>query len=580
MLSDAAPRATVPGHPGFPSRTLIAVLGCALPLAAQNWLPTSPYPAWAVNAPTTTVTLTYDPTQSSLANGARLQAALSALQPGHGLAIGPGTWSVQNRLDFSGAGTAQAPFWVFGANPAQKPVITRPDASQNAINVGSVAPARFWALRDLEITGGADLCKLYDCANVWIDSCYLHDGAGVGISAQTIATDHLWLTRNQIARPGPGTNGEAMYLGGGPAVPMSWSAIAFNHVHDTRGALSGQGDGIEIKQGSHHNWVFGNTVHDCKNPCILVYGTAGNAQNVIDGNVCYDSDDVVLQVQGEAIVRNNVAIGGTVAFGSHDHVAASTNLQVVHNTFVSQGRAAMLASWSGRAAMVFANNVAYSLGAESLHFGNGSASVSIAGNVVFGPVYLASAGYVFGTGLADFADVTVATFHTDVTPIAGGAIDNRGNVAFRVALDLEGTVRGLPVDPGALVTANALHSTTAQLSLATGGTQVLAFDAPLLAGAGYLVVGSMSGTAPGVQLGAFTLPLVTDFWLVATLQGTSANLLLNARGTLDPLGRANTTLVLPPLPAVLHGLVLNHALLAFRNGSLVFVSNPVPVTLQ
>src|SRR5689334_15538067 len=209
-----------------------------MPAAAQSWLPASPFPSWAFSVPTTIVTLTFDPTQSSLANGARLHAALQALAPGQGLAIGPGTWSVPNRLDLSGTGTAQAPFWVFGANPAQKPVITRPDASQNALNLGSVAPARYWALRDLEITGGADLCKLYDCANVWIDACFLHDGGGVGISAQTRATDHLFLTRNEVARPGPGTTGEAMYLGGGPAAPMSWSVIAYNHVHDTRGAVA------------------------------------------------------------------------------------------------------------------------------------------------------------------------------------------------------------------------------------------------------------------------------------------------------------------------------------------------------
>src|SRR6185436_7029207 len=100
-------------------------------------------------------TITYDSQQSATANGARLYAALGALTPGRALAIGPGTWSISSRLDLSGTGSAQAPYFVIAANPAQRPVITRPDANQNAVNVGSNAEARFWVLRDLEFTGGS-----------------------------------------------------------------------------------------------------------------------------------------------------------------------------------------------------------------------------------------------------------------------------------------------------------------------------------------------------------------------------------------------------------------------------------------
>src|SRR5262249_43357266 len=161
----------------------------------------------------------------------------------------------------------------------------------------------------------------------------------------------------------------------------------------TRGAVPGQGDGIELKQGSTRNWLYANAVHGCQNPCILVYGTGGNDVNVVDGNLCWDSDDVVLQVQGEAIVRNNVAAGGGLAFGRHDHMAPSVNLQFLHNTLVNQGRAAEMAAWNGRAGMVFANNVVYSVSAESLFFGNGSSGVQMAGNVVLGPVVGAAGGF-------------------------------------------------------------------------------------------------------------------------------------------------------------------------------------------
>lgn len=568
-----APRSFVP--------VLLAVAAAAPLARAQSWLPSSPFPAWGTAPPANVTTLLYDPALSPSANGGRLHTALNALSAGHGLAIGPGTWSVPHRLDLNGIGTPQAPIHVFAANPAQRPVITRADANQNAMNIGSNAPARYWVLRDLEITGGSDLVRLYDCAHVWIDGCWIHDGNGVGIAAMTNHTDHLYVTRNAIARPGPGTNGEALYFGGnGGSVITSWSVIAFNHVHDTRGAVAGQGDGIELKQGSHHNWIVGNRVHDCRNPCILAYGTGGNGQNVIEGNVCFDSDDVVLQVQGEAIVRNNLAVGGSHAFSSHDHQAQSRELQVVHNTFVSHGPAASLQAWNGRPGMIFANNVAYSLGAEALRFGNGSAGVQLAGNVVLGNVVNASGGWSAGSGLHDLVDVTLGTFHLDARPVVGGRIDNRGSAAFALAWDANGAARSLPVDPGAFGNAATLTSPTTTIALQTGGSQTLQFAAPGLAGLDYHVVGSISGTTPGAPLGAFTVPLNPDFWLVATLQSPNTPQLQATRGVLGAGGAATATIALPPLPTFLAGLQLEHVLVALQGSTVRFVSNPVRATLQ
>ncbi|HZN41516.1 MAG TPA: right-handed parallel beta-helix repeat-containing protein [Planctomycetota bacterium] len=568
-------------HAGRRFEILTAALCCAEILTAQSWLPPSPYPGWGACAPATIVAIAYDPTLPPVANGARLHTAILGLGPGQGLAIGPGTWTVPNRLDLSGVGTPQAPYWLFAAIPSQRPVITRPNANQNAVNMGSVGPARYWVLRDLEITGGSDLLKLYDCAHIWIDHCYLHDGLGVGIAANVVDTDHLHLTHNEIARPGPGTTGEGMYLGANwGAAATSWSVIAHNYVHDTRGAVPGQGDGIELKQGSHHNWVLGNYVHGCQNPCILVYGTGGNGQNVVEGNICCDSDDVVLQVQGEALVRNNIALGGAIGFGSHDHQGQSVELEFVHNTIVSQGRAASMSAWNGRPGMVFANNVVYSLTAESIWFSNGSAGVQMAGNLAFGSVHNANGGFAMGSGLQDFEDVSLTTFHFDARPVVAGAIDNRGSPSYAIDTDLAGNVRSQPIDPGAFTNRVALRSPTAEIHLARGGIQELTFDAPQLAGAFYLVLGSVTGTTPGLPLGDFTLPLNYDFWMLATALTPNVGVLRNTLGFVGPEGLATATLVAPPLPAQLHGVVFHHAVVALQQSSIAFVSNPVSVMLQ
>lgn len=553
----------------------------AAPLSAQTWPPTAWFPAWAATPPAQVTTLLYDASLDALGNGARLHAAVAALGPGQGLAVGPGTWSVVNRLDLNGIGSATAPIWLFAANPAQRPVITRPDASQNALNVGSNAPARYWLVRGLELTGGSDLLRLYDCAEFWLDDCYLHDGQGVGIAASSVSTHHLWLTRNEVARPGPGTNGEGLYLGSnGGGVTVSWSVVAFNHVHDTRSAVAGQGDGIELKQGSHHVWLVGNRVHDCRNPCILVYGTGGVGENLIEGNLCYDSDDVVLQVQGEATVRNNLAVGGTFAFGSHDHQGLSRDLRVEHNTFVSQGGAAAMQAWSGRPNLTFANNAAYSVGGAALHFGNGSAGVQMAGNVVFGTTWQANGGYVQGSGLQDFVDVAFAGWHLDARPVPGGALDNRGDPAFAAAVDLFATARTLPADPGALASQPTFTSPVGTVALATGGAQPLVFAAAPLAGHAFVVLGTLSGTLPGAPLPPFVLPLQVDGWTFATLTQPNSGPLQNTAGVLDGQGRAQATLQVPPLPAALHGLTLHHALVALQGGVVTFVSDAVPLLLQ
>lgn len=561
--------------------TMLVVFVAAVPVAAQSWLPPSPLPTWGAAAPASIVTLTHDPSLSATANGQRLHTALGVLQPGQGLAVGPGVWSVPQRLDLHGTGTPQAPLWLFAANPAQRPVITRPDAAQNVINVGSNGPARYWVLRDLDVTGGADLVRLYDCAHVWIDRCRLHDGGGVGIAANSTATDHLWLTRNEIVRPGPNTTGEGIYLGGNNGTPVtSWSVIAWNHVHDLRSAVLGQGDGIELKQGSHHNWIVGNVVSGCRNPCILVYGTGGNAQNVVEGNVCYDSDDAALQVQGEAIVRNNLVLGGATGFSSHDHQGQSRDLQFVHNTVVCQYRGASMQAWQGRPGMVFANNVVYSLTAEAVYFGNGSAGVQIAGNVVRGPVQNAGAGFVAGLGMQDFVDLSLSPWRFDATPRVGGPIDNRGSAVHTIGNDLLGAARTLPADPGAIPNRATLSADVDHVSPVTGGVQSFTFDAAPLAGSGYVIVGSISGTSPGAAYGPFTIPLNPDAWWATTLSSANSGGLQQTLGVLDAQGRAFAALHLPPLPAALHGVTGHHALIALQGGTIVHVSNPVPITLQ
>lgn len=367
-------------------------------------------PKWGGIEPLRTIRLAVEPGASDTANGERLRKAVESLVPGDQLEVGPGTYSVARLWDITVSGTPEAPIRLVAAQDA-KVILTRPDAQQNILNVGQSSPVQYLVIRGFEFTGGSHGIRLGQCQYVWLDRCHVHHTNEVCISANSANTRHLYLTRNKIHDPS-GT-AEGMYLGGNNAsVIMSESVIALNHVYNCRGT---QGDGIEVKQGSWGNLIAQNIIHDCNYPCITVYGTGGKASNIIERNICYRSEDSAMQVQGEAIVRNNILINGkNAAFASTDHQGKTTNLQVIHNTMVNTGHAFRGGSWNARENMVLANNVLYSKEQNAMHFANGSAGVKIVGNVVLGDG--AKHNSPIGRGLEDFKNLAWDGSNRDATP--------------------------------------------------------------------------------------------------------------------------------------------------------------------
>ncbi len=375
-------------------------------------------PAWASIEPERTIAHNPLAGATSIQNGAALVKAVGALQPGDRLEIGAGSYSVERMWDVLVSGTAEAPIWIVAAKDAQV-VITRPDNKQNVLNLGQGGPVSFLCLRGLEFTGGSHGLRLGQCRDVWVDQCHIHHTNEVCLSANSADTQRLYLTRNHIHHGGG--HAEGMYLGGNNATHiMSHSVIAQNHIHDCRGD---QGDGIEVKQGSWGNLIAENHVHDTNYPCITVYGTNGQPVNIIERNLCYRSGDSVMQVQGEAIVRNNVLIAGkNGGFRSTDHQGKTLNLQVIHNTIINTSHAFAGGSWNGREGMILANNVLYSRDANALHFANGNAGVTSAGNVVFGDG--PKDGCTKGRGLEDFRNLTWDASVHDATPTADAPLEN------------------------------------------------------------------------------------------------------------------------------------------------------------
>ncbi|QDU68661.1 kelch repeat-containing protein [Engelhardtia mirabilis] len=122
-----------------------------------------------------------------------------------------------------------------------------------------------------------------------------------------------------------------------------------------------------------------------------------------------------------------------------------------------------------------------------------------------------------------------------------------------------------------------------ELSVATGGTQDLWLAlGSEYAGSPYLVLGSSSGTSPGLPLAAgVVLPLVPDGYTTWTLGQANGAVFDDTLGTLSSFGGAHGAIVLPGgLPPTLAGTSLHHAAIFFgAGGAIDQVSEAEPLVL-
>ena len=101
------------------------------------------------------------------------------------------------------------------------------------------------------------------------------------------------------------------------------------------------------------------------------------------------------------------------------------------------------------------------------------------------------------------------------------------------------------------------------------------------AGSPYVVLGTVSGTKPGVRIGSVHVPLNLDGYTSFTLAFANSPILRASVGLLDANGRASADfLAYPQIPASLLDTVLfEHAFVLFGKNGLSFASNPTVLTL-
>ena len=118
------------------------------------------------------------------------------------------------------------------------------------------------------------------------------------------------------------------------------------------------------------------------------------------------------------------------------------------------------------------------------------------------------------------------------------------------------------------------------LSASSGGSvQLDLFGPARLPGAEYLVLGSLSGTQPGIDLGSTTLPLNPDWFLTTSYWLRNSELFSNTESRLSPEGRGQAGLSVPA--GLFMPLVGRELSLAFLLTDQVdFASQPVTIRID
>lgn len=124
-----------------------------------------------------------------------------------------------------------------------------------------------------------------------------------------------------------------------------------------------------------------------------------------------------------------------------------------------------------------------------------------------------------------------------------------------------------------------LSANLTEISVTTGGTQALCLNAGAAhAGQTYWVLGSESGSTPGVPIDGVVVPLNFDAWTLYTLTQPNIGALNQTLGLLDGSGQANANLIVPAL-ASLAGVQLQHAYIVTNGLTVLDASNAVSISL-
>ncbi|QDU66198.1 right-handed parallel beta-helix repeat-containing protein [Engelhardtia mirabilis] len=455
--------------------------------------------------------------------GQSVQAAIDAASPGDRVLVQPGVYTGQ--IDFSGkaievlglGGAAATTLDGGGAGPV---VRFQPGQGTDARLAGFTVTGGFASLGAGGINAGG--------ATPTVEDCIVRGNGGKfggGISGNPI------LTRCSILQ-----NSASLTHGGGVyGAPQMTECIVADNT-----ASSAQGGGLYLTGGSA-------SIVDCVIASNrIVFGDPAKGAGV----AVHSSAQVLLK---GCLIVENVGFGNV--FGSYaGGVWATSGTTIEGCTIVGNSASANKAEAGGiwGAAVVrnsiVRDNLPDQLGVDPV--------------VTWSDVAGGAAGIGNFDADPQFADaLDSADLHLRATSPCIDAGDP-------TALDPDGSRADVGAFPFATLyqRSNALESewtaaSWSSISTAVGGVQELSLLlGAAYAGDTYVLLGSLSGTQPGLVLDGLTLPLNPDAYTIGTLTAPAAFGLSGTTGLLDGDGSASCALTLAAgLDPSLAGLTANHA---------------------
>lgn len=476
--------------------------------------------------------------------GESLQAAIDAAVDGDRLLLLPGTWS--EPIDFHGKsieviGLAGADQTILDGS-AGAPVVRFASGETTASRLAGVT------VRGGHASNGAGGVAVASGATPTLEDCVVRDNSGKfggGITGSPVMRRCLVLNNTASLTHGGGIYG---------APQMSECVVADNT------ATSASGGGLYVPSGSA---VISDTVF-VRNHAVFAGSKAGGVYVKSGASASF----------ARCVFAQNSATGGVFAGSGGGLLTGSADVQLVGCTVYANtltGSSTVGGGVQGPATLV-----------DTIVRGNTEPQLSGVASVTFSDVEGGAAGV--GNFDADplFVDVDALDLHL----LAGSPCIDAGD---RALVDPDGSradvgafAAGTLVTHVATLPADFANPGFASVSAQLGGVQRLEILAgPAHAGAFYLTLGSVSGTAPGLDLLGQHVPLQPDAYFWFTVSDPNTTLLASSLGVLDAAGRAESTFHLPPsLPGVAEGLELHHAtLVAAPGGGIALVTNPVALTV-
>ena len=393
----------------------------------------------------TSVTSSYASTE--IHQGDSFEGAVESLAPGDTLIVHQGVYADNGRISITVKGTVNSPVVIKGAESETPPLITRSASAaiQNTINIEGAA---YLTIKGLEIAGnGGDGINLNGTPSyITLEDLHIHD-VDVGVNFRS-SMDHITVRRNHIHRTGiDGGTGEGMYVGCNNATcVVRDSLIENNWIHDTLPGTT-QGDGIEVKVGSHSNTIRDNIIYNMTYPGIFIYG-GGAGINTVEGNVIWNCLEGIYAV-ADAIVRNNIVFnsGTGLSLYGHAQVSQMKNVTAVNNTLYNNTDGVYV-RWGSTTNMILANNAIYSPGKTAINSSSGIQG-TVRSNYVEGRMSGEQIDNLKFFSGGSYSAAFVNASGMNFWPKPSSPLVSVANASFIPGLDFNGTTRTSPYDVGA-----------------------------------------------------------------------------------------------------------------------------------